>query len=119
MQRVGCRALNVACRSARGIPRSFRSAAVVQVPRSYYCKPAAGVDSDKEDLKTTSKSAIEDVEAVEVVGEVLETDKPLTDKIEKTEKVVGPSSKHEFQAETRKLLDIVAKSLYTDKEVSG
>ena len=30
---------------------------------------------------------------------------------------VGASSKMEFQAETKKLLDIVAKSLYTDKEV--
>ena len=27
------------------------------------------------------------------------------------------ATKHEFQAETRKLLDIVAKSLYSDKEV--
>eukprot|EP01117_Protostelium_nocturnum_P009321 TRINITY_DN3338_c1_g1_i2.p1 TRINITY_DN3338_c1_g1~~TRINITY_DN3338_c1_g1_i2.p1 ORF type:complete len:590 (+),score=252.31 TRINITY_DN3338_c1_g1_i2:74-1843(+) len=33
------------------------------------------------------------------------------------EKVTGPSDKHEFQAETRKLLDIVAKSLYTEREV--
>jgi len=33
------------------------------------------------------------------------------------EKIVGQSSKHDFQAETRKLLDIVAHSLYTDKEV--
>ena len=34
-----------------------------------------------------------------------------------TEAVTGASSKMEFQAETKKLLDIVAKSLYTDKEV--
>jgi HSP90 family molecular chaperone len=37
--------------------------------------------------------------------------------IEETEKVAGPSSSMEFQAETRKLLDIVARSLYSDKEV--
>jgi hypothetical protein len=30
---------------------------------------------------------------------------------------LGSYSKHEFQAETRKLLDIVARSLYTEKEV--
>lgn len=30
---------------------------------------------------------------------------------------VGQSEKKEFQAETKKLLDIVAKSIYTDKEV--
>eukprot|EP01116_Phalansterium_solitarium_P016149 TRINITY_DN3684_c0_g3_i1.p1 TRINITY_DN3684_c0_g3~~TRINITY_DN3684_c0_g3_i1.p1 ORF type:complete len:740 (-),score=390.53 TRINITY_DN3684_c0_g3_i1:133-2352(-) len=34
-----------------------------------------------------------------------------------SEVVVGQAQKHEFQAETRKLLDIVARSLYTDKEV--
>nr|XP_040235138.2 heat shock protein 75 kDa, mitochondrial [Anopheles coluzzii] len=33
------------------------------------------------------------------------------------EKAVGTSDKHEFQAETRMLLDIVARSLYSDKEV--
>lgn len=30
----------------------------------------------------------------------------------------GQADTHEFQAETRKLLDIVAKSLYSEKEVS-
>lgn len=29
----------------------------------------------------------------------------------------GSVSKHEFQAETKKLLDIVARSLYSEKEV--
>ena len=33
------------------------------------------------------------------------------------EHVVGEAAVHEFQAETRKLLDIVAKSLYSEKEV--
>lgn len=39
------------------------------------------------------------------------------DIIEETEVVSGPESKLEFQAETRKILDIVAKSIYSDKEV--
>lgn len=30
----------------------------------------------------------------------------------------GGFSKHEFQAETKKLLDIVARSLYSEKEVT-
>ncbi|KAJ3344286.1 TNF receptor-associated protein 1, mitochondrial [Gonapodya sp. JEL0774] len=34
-----------------------------------------------------------------------------------TEKVTGPSSHHAFRAETKRLLDIVAKSLYSDREV--
>ncbi|KAK7794536.1 hypothetical protein R5R35_009660 [Gryllus longicercus] len=37
--------------------------------------------------------------------------------IKDTEKATGAGDKHEFQAETRMLLDIVAKSLYSDKEV--
>jgi TNF receptor-associated protein 1 len=37
--------------------------------------------------------------------------------IKDTEKGTGSSDKHEFQAETRMLLDIVAKSLYSEKEV--
>lgn len=37
--------------------------------------------------------------------------------IKDTEKPKGEPTKHEFQAETRMLLDIVARSLYSDKEV--
>lgn len=37
--------------------------------------------------------------------------------IKNTERSKGPADKHEFQAETRKLLDIVARSLYSEKEV--
>ncbi|KAK7799040.1 hypothetical protein U0070_020050 [Myodes glareolus] len=37
--------------------------------------------------------------------------------ISSTEAVQGSVSKHEFQAETKKLLDIVARSLYSEKEV--
>lgn len=43
--------------------------------------------------------------------------KPVTEKLETSETVVGEATHLEFQAETRKLLDIVAKSLYTDKEI--
>lgn len=37
--------------------------------------------------------------------------------IKNTEKPTGEKSKHEFQAETKQLLDIVARSLYSEKEV--
>ncbi|XP_031780857.1 heat shock protein 75 kDa, mitochondrial [Nasonia vitripennis] len=37
--------------------------------------------------------------------------------IKDTEKKIGDTDKHEFQSETRMLLNIVAKSLYSDKEV--
>ncbi|GAM18900.1 hypothetical protein SAMD00019534_020750 [Acytostelium subglobosum LB1] len=39
------------------------------------------------------------------------------DPIEETEKVVGMADTHQFQAETQKILHIVAESLYTEKEV--
>lgn len=37
--------------------------------------------------------------------------------IKETEAPAGEATKHEFQAETRMLLDIVARSLYSEKEV--
>lgn len=39
--------------------------------------------------------------------------------LKQTETLKGQSEKKEFQAETRMLLDIVARSLYSDKEVSN
>uniref|UniRef100_A0A3Q2PC80 Heat shock protein 75 kDa, mitochondrial n=1 Tax=Fundulus heteroclitus TaxID=8078 RepID=A0A3Q2PC80_FUNHE len=44
-------------------------------------------------------------------------EEPLHTIITDTESVEGSFSKHEFQAETKKLLDIVARSLYSEKEV--
>lgn len=44
-------------------------------------------------------------------------EEPLHTIITDTESVQGSFSKHEFQAETKKLLDIVARSLYSEKEV--
>lgn len=41
-----------------------------------------------------------------------------TEQIKDGETLKGTSEKREFQAETRMLLDIVARSLYSDKEVS-
>ncbi|XP_029015870.1 heat shock protein 75 kDa, mitochondrial [Betta splendens] len=44
-------------------------------------------------------------------------DDPIHTIITDRESVQGSASKHEFQADTRKLLDIVAKSLYSEREV--
>lgn len=44
-------------------------------------------------------------------------EEPLHSIISSTESVQGSISKHEFQAETKKLLDVVARSLYSEKEV--
>eukprot|EP01123_Difflugia_compressa_P008299 TRINITY_DN2433_c1_g8_i1.p1 TRINITY_DN2433_c1_g8~~TRINITY_DN2433_c1_g8_i1.p1 ORF type:complete len:819 (+),score=177.05 TRINITY_DN2433_c1_g8_i1:122-2458(+) len=45
------------------------------------------------------------------------TSKPEETLIQETEHVVGESQVKEFQAETKKILDIVARSLYSDKEI--
>lgn len=47
-----------------------------------------------------------------------ETSKGSSVKDSGKETLKGPTEKREFQAETRMLLDIVARSLYSDKEVS-
>jgi len=46
-----------------------------------------------------------------------QTSEELSKPPESHEKIIGESKKHEFQTETKKILDIVIKSLYTDKEV--
>ncbi|KAI9030338.1 heat shock protein Hsp90 family protein [Hyaloraphidium curvatum] len=47
-----------------------------------------------------------------------EQTKPQEEKIlSETERVTGPIEHHSFKAETKRLLDIVAHSLYTDREV--
>ncbi|KAG0303257.1 TNF receptor-associated protein 1, mitochondrial [Dissophora globulifera] len=45
------------------------------------------------------------------------TETGAADQNEKEEKIIGESKKKAFQAETRKLLDIVTHSLYSEKEV--
>lgn len=50
-------------------------------------------------------------------AEKVPEEEPLHTIISDTENVEGSASKHEFQAETKKLLDIVARSLYSEKEV--
>mmetsp|Transcript_5012 Transcript_5012/g.7039 ORF Transcript_5012/g.7039 Transcript_5012/m.7039 type:complete len:756 (-) Transcript_5012:63-2330(-) len=50
---------------------------------------------------------------------LLDETAPKTEDVipESTERVTGNAVKHEFQTETRKLLDIVARSLYSEREV--
>jgi len=72
----------------------------------------------------TSKRAVDEVPEAEVTEtktvetEAKEQEVKFTEVEEKaTERATGPAHRHEFQAETRKLLDIVARSLYTEREV--
>lgn len=74
-------------------------------------------------LNSTLKTLIF-IESTFAIARQLSTDaaaKPEADDyhsiIKNTEAPAGEATKHEFQAETRMLLDIVARSLYSEKEV--
>ncbi|KAL9972932.1 hypothetical protein ACROYT_G019332 [Oculina patagonica] len=69
---------------------------------SICCRALSDNSSDKEHLSKDVDSE-EEYDTVHVITE--------------NEKVVGEAQRHEFQAETRQLLDIVAKTLYSEKEV--
>ncbi|XP_049849359.1 TNF receptor-associated protein 1 homolog, mitochondrial-like [Schistocerca gregaria] len=81
----------------------------------------------KESSELDSTSVVDDEKALaemlkkqeeNMSGEGQAADAAVLDElIKETEQVTGPEAKLEFQAETRKLLDIVARSLYSDKEV--
>ncbi|CAH3191831.1 unnamed protein product [Porites evermanni] len=89
---------------ARTIQQNFQKARQDFEARSYpriFCRALSDNSTDKDHL--SKDEAFEEDDTVHVI----------TDK----EKVVGESQKHEFQAETRQLLDIVARTLYSEKEV--
>lgn len=67
-------------------------------------------------FSTTSYYCSSDNENI-VNAEPTEQEEDYHNIIKDTERSKGPSDHHEFQAETRKLLDIVARSLYSEKEV--
>jgi len=77
-----------------------------------------GVKVEKQDVLDDVKEEEEDVD-LEKMG-IVKPDTAVDEtkaKVTVTESVSGASAKHSFQAETRKILDIVANSIYTDKEV--
>uniref|UniRef100_A0A6Q2Y6T5 Heat shock protein 75 kDa, mitochondrial n=1 Tax=Esox lucius TaxID=8010 RepID=A0A6Q2Y6T5_ESOLU len=71
--------------------------------------------STKEAEKETEK--VPEAENILDAQDKAPEEEPLHTIIQDTENVQGTFSKHEFQAETKKLLDIVARSLYSEKEV--
>lgn len=71
--------------------------------------------------KWTSCSSFARFQSTEAAAEKDEKPEKASDDyhsiIKDTEKPTGETTKHEFQAETKMLLDIVARSLYSEKEV--
>ncbi|XP_038842242.1 heat shock protein 75 kDa, mitochondrial [Salvelinus namaycush] len=89
---------------------------------SYYStKEAERVPLDTDKVLEAEKAPVtEKVEEVKIIQEAEDKapeEEPLHTIIQDSENVQGTFSKHEFQAETKKLLDIVARSLYSEKEV--
>jgi HSP90 family molecular chaperone len=77
-------------------------------------KESAKLDPEIEKIIQQEKSRLDSEEKKEASP----TPTASTDKlIEETENVIGESQTKEFQAETKKILDIVARSLYSDKEI--
>ncbi|GAB1601801.1 heat shock protein 75 kDa, mitochondrial-like [Argonauta hians] len=75
--------------------------------RNHHFSPFTGVFSSRY-LSSSAQESVDDSS---------NADEDYHSIIKNTEKEKGSSAQHEFQAETRKLLDIVAKSLYSQKEV--
>ncbi|KAJ7389557.1 TNF receptor-associated protein 1, mitochondrial [Desmophyllum pertusum] len=67
------------------------------------CRALSENSTDKEHLSKNVDECEEEDDTVHIIAE--------------NEKVVGESQRHEFQAETTQLLNIVAKTLYSEKEV--
>uniref|UniRef100_A0A8K9ULA9 Heat shock protein 75 kDa, mitochondrial n=1 Tax=Oncorhynchus mykiss TaxID=8022 RepID=A0A8K9ULA9_ONCMY len=89
---------------------------------SYYSTKEAervpqDTDKDLEAEKAPATEKVEEVENIQEAEDKAPEEEPLHTIIQDTENVQGTFSKHEFQAETKKLLDIVARSLYSEKEV--
>uniref|UniRef100_A0AAZ3NNQ2 Heat shock protein 75 kDa, mitochondrial n=1 Tax=Oncorhynchus tshawytscha TaxID=74940 RepID=A0AAZ3NNQ2_ONCTS len=89
---------------------------------SYYSTKEAervpqDTDKDVEAEKAPATKKVEEVENIQEAEDKAPEEEPLHTIIQDTENVQGTFSKHEFQAETKKLLDIVARSLYSEKEV--
>jgi len=84
--------------------RSVQPISVVSARRLYSTEKA--VEKEKEDEE--SKENSEEIPAQDVARTIIPPS---------NEQVTGESIKHDFQTETRKILNIVAQSLYTDREV--
>jgi len=92
----------------------------VSSPRFYSTsKPKGTIDPALQELIEKERETLDIEEKAEQQQQQATETKPAEADvlIEETESVIGEASTKEFQAETKKILDIVARSLYSDKEV--
>eukprot|EP01124_Arcella_intermedia_P028903 TRINITY_DN598_c0_g1_i1.p1 TRINITY_DN598_c0_g1~~TRINITY_DN598_c0_g1_i1.p1 ORF type:complete len:746 (+),score=191.04 TRINITY_DN598_c0_g1_i1:56-2293(+) len=95
--------------------RTFHSRGMVrntETPKPQTEEEKQKLDEEIEEMIKREQTKLNEEEKAE------DTTKASTETlIEETEHVVGESTTKEFQAETKKILDIVARSLYSDKEI--
>ncbi|XP_034361706.1 heat shock protein 75 kDa, mitochondrial [Arvicanthis niloticus] len=102
---------------ARGLQSALRAPALAGVRRG---KPVLHLQKTTVHCRGPTQSLASRLSAGQLYSTQAAEDKKeeaLHSIISNTEAVQGSVSKHEFQAETKKLLDIVACSLYSEKEV--
>ncbi|EDK97224.1 TNF receptor-associated protein 1, partial [Mus musculus] len=101
----------------RGLQTVLRAPALAGVRRG---KPVLHLQKTTVQFRGPTQSLASGISAGQLYSTQAAEDKEeesLHSIISNTEAVRGSVSKHEFQAETKKLLDIVARSLYSEKEV--
>ncbi|XP_028397610.1 heat shock protein 75 kDa, mitochondrial-like isoform X2 [Dendronephthya gigantea] len=80
------------------------------------CRPYVAIfENHRHKVRYSSTSSEEPIQPEAQNG--VDEDQDFIHVIQETESVSGPRDKHSFQAETQQLLDIVARSLYSEKEV--
>lgn len=101
----------------RGLQSALRAPALAGIRRG---KPVLHLQKTTVHFRDPTQSLASGISAGQLYSTQAAEDKKeeaLHSIISNTEAVQGSVSKHEFQAETKKLLDIVARSLYSEKEV--
>eukprot|EP01128_Nolandella_sp_AFSM9_P002084 TRINITY_DN12473_c0_g1_i1.p1 TRINITY_DN12473_c0_g1~~TRINITY_DN12473_c0_g1_i1.p1 ORF type:complete len:786 (+),score=275.51 TRINITY_DN12473_c0_g1_i1:34-2358(+) len=82
-------------------------------PKAKKASKKAALDPELEQMINEEKNRLDSDEKEAVATK----DAPAQVIIEDNEKTVGEAETSDFQAETKKILDIVARSLYSDKEI--
>ncbi|XP_030263524.1 heat shock protein 75 kDa, mitochondrial [Sparus aurata] len=101
--------------SCRTFSRTITGGSQVLQQQRWSSRPTAW--SSQRSCLGFSQQSYYSTQEVEKEPEKEPEEEPLHTIISDTEAVQGNFAKHEFQAETKKLLDIVARSLYSEKEV--
>ncbi|XP_018327578.1 heat shock protein 75 kDa, mitochondrial isoform X2 [Agrilus planipennis] len=94
-----------------------RYARLVYLPKLCRCLSAAQIQNAAFHRVPNNSKVLANISSFRLYTTQTQTAGNNQPQSKETEKLIGSASKHEFQAETKMLLDIVARSLYSEKEV--